>query len=492
MRSRLFGVMLAFTLLVFALLMFIMVFFFDDIYKAVKFNNLNRAMNTLTESIGEVSHRNELARLVDEYAVKYDTCVSLWDGNFKSNGSTCVNGACRLHTYSLIGAAHFYEQAKNNGGEFIQGYGIKQKDDITNEKPPIFDDGNFEITDNVYESIIYARIIRQQGRGEYLLVLNAVITPLNSVKTMLTVIFAIVGVTMLIFAVILSVALSSYMLEPIYGMSMEAKRLAKGNYNVHFDENSYSEISSLAKTLNYAAQELKSVEEIRRELMANVSHDLRTPLTLISGYAEMMRDFPNDDHGDNLQVIIDEAGRMIMLVNDMADVTKYDAGVQKLAATEYDLTTSVKDTVHRISALHKGEYDIEFKQDCDVTVYGDELKLSQVLHNLINNAITHTGADKRVTVAQTVEEKKKKKYVEISVTDSGDGIPRDKVDTIWSRYYKIDKTYKRAHNGSGLGLSIVRSILELHGAEYGVVPKEEMPEGRGCKFWFRMQIVRKK
>ena len=121
----------------------------------------------------------------------------------------------------------------------------------------------------------------------------------------------------------------------------------------------------------------------------------------------------------------------------------------------------------------------------------DELKITQVLYNLINNAVIHTGEGKKVFVSQIITERGKEKFAEIRITDNGKGISRDNVKSIWDRYYKMDRTYKRAHNGSGLGLSIVSSILKLHHMEYGVIPVEEMPENKGCTFWFRVKIVEK-
>lgn len=482
--------MIAFTFIVLLLWVGIQRFLLADIYKAVKMSSLNQALDEITHVLGSDSmSRSELDEIVGNSAIKCDTCISVWDKDLKQSASRCVNNGCRVHSYSLIGAAYYYRKAKSHGGEYIQSYGIStptaNEEDIG--KPP-FSEGEFEDNGGAYTSIMYARITQDKNGNEYLVLLNTVITPLISVRRSLSAIFATVGVIMVLLALVISIALSSYVVEPITKIGEGAKRLAKGNYNVRFDEGSYSEISQLARTLNYAASELSSVERVRRELMANVSHDLRTPLTLISGYAEMMKDFPNDDNRDNLQVIIDEVDHMILLVNDMADVSKYNAGVQKLQLAEIDLTDKIADTASRISVLNYDEYTIVFEQDEHVIMTGDELKLTQVMYNLINNAITHTGDDKRVVITQRIEEESHRKFVRIEVTDSGDGISFEDSQTIWNRYYKMDKTYKRAHNGSGLGLNIVKSILELHHAEYGVISREQMPQGRGCTFWFRIQI----
>lgn len=491
MRWRLFFAMIVFTFVVLLLWVGIQRFLLTDIYKAVKMSSVNQALSEITQILSSPDmSQAELEEIVNDSAIKYDTCISVWDKELKQTASRCVNKGCRVHSYSLVGAAYYYRKAKSNGGAYVQSYGLStptaNEDDVG--KPPFTEDDYTEGDDGVYTSIIYAKITHDKNGDECLVLLNTIITPLISVKKSLSAIFMTVGVIMVLLSLIISIALSSYVIEPITKIGEGAKLLAKGNYNVRFDEDSYSEIAQLAQTLNYAASELSGVERVRRELMANVSHDLRTPLTLISGYAEMMKDFPNDDNRDSLQVIIDEANHMILLVNDMADVSKYNAGVQKLQLAEIDFTAKIADTAARIKTLNYDEYDIVFEPEENVVLTGDELKLTQVLYNLINNAITHTGEDKKVIINQKVEEESHRKYVRIEVTDSGDGISAEDAQTIWNRYYKMDKTYKRAHNGSGLGLNIVKSILELHHAEYGVISRDKMPNACGCTFWFRIQI----
>ena len=248
-----------------------------------------------------------------------------------------------------------------------------------------------------------------------------------------------------------------------------------------FDGTSYKEIAQLSDTLNHTTQELAKAEGLQRELVANVSHDLRTPLTMITAYAEVMRDLPGENTPENVQVVIDEAKRLTSLVNDLLDVSKLQAGVTELDAKEYDLTESIESVLLRYSKfLEQNGYTIDFEYDRHVMVVADEYKIYQVIYNLVNNAINYTGDDKLVVVRQRVLGS----IVRIEVIDTGKGIAPEEINNVWERYYKVDKNHKRAVMGTGLGLSIVKNILKLHNFKYGVNSQLD----KGTTFWFEVKL----
>ena len=280
---------------------------------------------------------------------------------------------------------------------------------------------------------------------------------------------------------IIAFLISKRVSSPIVAINSSAKELAKGNYDTTFKGEGYQEIRELNNTLNYAAKELSKVEGLRRELIANISHDLRTPLTMITGYGEVMRDIPGENTPENVQIIIDEAKRLTTLVNDILDISKFQSGNQVLKIEDFNLTKSIEEILLRYNKLtEQNGYKIIFTHDEDVIIQGDEVKLSQVIYNLINNAITYTGEDKTVTLRQIIEED----WVKIEVIDSGEGIPEEDIPLIWDRYYKVNKTHKRAAIGTGLGLSLVKEILQLHEAEFGV----ESSLGEGSCFYFKLRL----
>ena len=232
----------------------------------------------------------------------------------------------------------------------------------------------------------------------------------------------------------------------------------------------------IAKPLNTAAVELERVETLRRELLANISHDLRTPLALIYGYAEMMSDFPDEITAEQVRVIMDETERLTTLVNDVLDLSRHESDADKPNFTRFDVTASVSATVARVQELLKGQFDIRFCYDKQAFINADETMIVRAFYNLLINAVNHSGESRIIEVTQSCVAGNR---VHISVVDYGEGIDKDDLPFIWDRYYKSGKSHKRAVTGTGLGLSIVKKIVALHGGRYGV----ESAVGEGSRFW---------
>ena len=287
---------------------------------------------------------------------------------------------------------------------------------------------------------------------------------------------------LLVLALVLAVLMSKLITKPIVRINQSARSLAAGRYDTEFSGHGYREIEELSDTLNFAAKELSKNDVLQKELISNVSHDLRTPLTLIKGYSEVMRDIPGENTPENIQVIIDETTRLNDLVSDMLDLSRIQAGARVPEMRAFCLTEMVRSALSRYERLMMQDgYRIEFYADRDVWIYADGVMILQVVYNLINNAINYTGEDKCVKVTQTL----KGDSVLISVSDTGNGIAEDDIPFIWDRYYKVDKVHRRATVGTGLGLSIVKGILELHNATYGVTTTKNT----GSTFWFELRTV---
>lgn len=332
------------------------------------------------------------------------------------------------------------------------------------------------------QSLIYVRMVRSAAGEQFAVMLNTEITPMGAVVNMMNTQYIWVAEALLLGALVLAVLLSRLISRPIVRMNETAKQLAEGHYDVHFSGDGFRETRELADTLNYAAEELSKTDRLQKELIANISHDLRTPLTLITGYSEVMRDIPGENTPENVQVIIDEANRLSELVSSLLDLSRLQAGAGRLDIVRFDLTETVRAAMHRYAKLteHYG-YRIEFYSNGEALVDADRNMILQVLYNLINNAINYIGEDKLVIVTQTRHDG----LVRITVTDHGEGIDPEHLPLIWDRYYKEDKVHRRATVGTGIGLSIVRNVLEAHGAGYGV----DSTPGEGSSFWFELKLA---
>ena len=265
--------------------------------------------------------------------------------------------------------------------------------------------------------------------------------------------------------------------EPIIQTNEAAKELSRSRYTRPSFNGGYREIAELNDTLVRAAEDLGKVEDLQRELIANISHDLRTPLTMIEGYAEAMRDIPEEVTPENMQIIIDETTRLSSMVNEVLDFSRLRTGNLDLEEAPFNLTEQIREIVNRIGRMTAVDgYNVVFDEAEDRLVKGDSKRISQVLYNLLGNALTYTGKDKTVHITQQDVGSR----VRVRISDSGEGIPADELPFIWDRYYRSRENHRRAVIGSGLGLNICRGILEKHDAEFGV----QSEEGKGTTFWF--------
>ena len=346
-------------------------------------------------------------------------------------------------------------------------------------------DTRFSLEDSdTVNSLAYMASTSEASGQEILVILLSELAPLTATVSTLRYQLLIITIIVLIVSIIISLIASKRIARPIENLNHNTGLMATGNYDVTFNGTGYREIEQLSNTLNETAVRLKQADQLTKDLIANVSHDLRTPLTMISGYGELMRDVPGENTPENVQVIIDEAKRLTYLVNNLLDISKLQAGNISLAPTSINAT----DMIVRIASsyqkmLENDSYVFSVDTDDDeLYVYGDTMRLEQVFHNLINNAITHIGDDKTVIIsARKINDK-----VRFDVIDHGDGISPKDIDHIWERYYKVDKEHVMKESGSGLGLSIVKSILELHKARFGV----NSEPGKGADFWFELDCVK--
>lgn len=471
---KVFRALAAFAVVVLLLLWLFQTVFFDRIYEAAK----RRDLENCAESVATSAANGEAGTAALASAKKYACCVNVYEitGNAGTQIATAhVQSSCMIHNLednTLLN--DLYKKAKQEG--FAEKHIVMDFDgsemiaspDRKNTAGP--------------STVIYA-VVSSSDDTDYLVLVDSEVTPLSATTRVLTYQLAVITVIVLIAAVVISAVMSRRLAKPIEKMTKEASLLATGNYDVNFDGGTFREARELGDTLNYAAGELSKLDSMQKELIANISHDLRTPLTMIRGYSEVMRDIPGEMNEENIQVVIDETTRLSDLVSDLLDLSRLTDEGQPLKIERFSLTETVREALERYSHLtEKDGYKIEFIPCGDVTVAADRQKILQVVYNLVNNAINYTGDDKLVRVTEEVNGDK----VKISVTDTGEGIPEDQLPKIWERYYKVGGFHNRGKVGTGLGLSIVKGVLKKHGAAFGVTSRT----GEGSTFWFELDIAK--
>lgn len=285
-------------------------------------------------------------------------------------------------------------------------------------------------------------------------------------------------------AIVLSFVASGFVAvlvtKPVNEVTERAKQLARGDYSLDFKEHYFCrEINELSEALDYARVEISKADKMQQELIANVSHDFKTPLTMIKAYASMIREISGDDkekRDAHAKIIIDESDRLTALVSDVLDISKIRAGVADDERTVFNLSEEVYRVAGRFDYLKEtAGYEIETEAEDDLYISANRTRIEQVLYNLIGNAVNYTGEDKKVKVKLYLKEGNSR----FEVTDTGKGIKQEEIPTIWNRYYRSGDAHKRPVKGTGLGLSIVKGILEAHGYPFGVMSEE----GKGSTFW---------
>jgi signal transduction histidine kinase len=287
----------------------------------------------------------------------------------------------------------------------------------------------------------------------------------------------IVTVLLLFLAVILAVYLSRRLSRPIRAVTAAAHELAKGNLAISLPVTSRDEIGRLTSALNELSVELQKTDQLRKELIANVSHELRAPLAVIRGYAETVRDVTwpdNTKRQEQLTLISEEATRLTGVVRDILDYSRLQAGVEKIRQTAFPLRPLLEQVMGRYEQAAQMAGLHLLLQSPDITVVFDEARLVQVLHNLVNNAIDHAAPDTDITLIAQEQQGR----CRIIVRNEGETIAPDELGRIWERFHRADHAGNRPL-GSGLGLAIVRSILEQHRVSFGVSSDQGVTD-----FWF--------
>ncbi len=466
-RWKVFLYVASFALGIFLLLWLFQTVFLGWFYENTRTNQMVSTADSLTLNI---DNEENLVAMMASASQNYDVCTRVIFGLGDDLQSDLQNG-CAVTRLTTQETLNILNNTISNDGTYLQ----RKNETLTINT--IFGQLN-HINDDNYD-LIYSKIAYTQENEAALILVSARMTPVNAtIMTIRNQLFYI-AIILFIMSIILTFVITSRIAKPLEKMSKSAIALSYGNYDVEFEGSEYREVKELSESLNYAAKKLNEVDQHRRDLIANVSHDLRTPLTMISGYGEMMRDIPGENNSDNAQVIIDESKRLSTLVNDLLDLNKLQEHKLNLNITRFN----IHEMLEEICALYQqsileDDLVLEYANKEEIFVEADSLRIRQVINNFINNAV-HYGKEGKLIIVRLVNLDNK---VRIEIQDFGRGIAQEQVAMIWDRYYKIDKSHERSLVGSGIGLSIVKEILNLHQVSFGVHSKLD----EGSLFYFEL------
>lgn len=455
LRIQIVLIIVIFMVSVLGLIYFFQTTLLDDFYKNNKIVSMEETAHTISNNLKD----DDLRTVLNNATISNEVCVRIISDSINVVGYN-DNNACalgQLNERQVINIA-------------------KEVSDNNNQK--LFNNYRFEMyPGNSVDIYIYGEITNINDE-DVLVLVSSNIVPLGVTLKTISDQYRIIALIVVAATLILAFILSRYIVNPIKEIEDEAKDLPLGEYETNKIKVSNLEMESLNNTLGKANEQIKKADKAKKELIGNVSHDLRTPLTMIVGYGEMIRDLPEENNEENINVIIDEAKRLSTLVDDLLDLSKVESGKINLDLKEVSINELLEAVYKQYDNYCKTQgVNFELKTIEDKMVKVDEHRIKQVLYNFINNALNYNNKeDKHIILGS---ESHKDKY-RIYVYDNGLGINEKDLKHIWDRYYKVDKEHKRVHLGSGIGLSLSRDLLIAHNLEYGV----ESKEGEYSKFYF--------
>ena len=423
---------------------------FDFFYERNQFNNISNIVNDIKNNINDV----KTPGFLENTAYEGDICIRYVSGEEQVDYNAKKIG-CVLKDDGFVHEV-IEELKKNKDLEYVRVSG--------------------------HDKVRYILYLINVDDNSYI-VLNTNLENLDTATNILKKQLVLILVVLVFVGASISFIISRQITKPIIKLINSAAELKKGNYDVKFEKSDVAELNELADILTVAASEMKNTDELRRDLISNVSHDLKTPLTMIKAYAEKVRDLSYKDdvkRSQDLNVIISESDRLNGLVNDLLDLSKLESNRFDLNISKYDLVDQINEVLRRYELLSEQEgYKFKVTLPSDsIIINGDRARLDQVFYNLINNAIEHVGKDKTVYI----DVKSRTGYHSVCIMNTGEPIPKEEIPLVWNKYYTKKKNYKRNTVGTGIGLAIVKNVLVKHNYEYGVISGD----GKYTKFYFKI------
>lgn len=332
-------------------------------------------------------------------------------------------------------------------------------------------------------------------------------SPLESIRSAVTIFNRFIGVVggcVILVSVLLAWYFSKRITEPIMELATLSQKMADLDFDAKYTSGGSNEIGVLGENFNRMSERLEQTisnlkeanyklqkdieqkekrENMRSEFLGNVSHELKTPIALIQGYAEGLKEGVNDDPESRefyCEVIMDEAGKMNRMVKNLLALNQLEFGEDDVQFERFDITSLISGVLQSLDILiEQKEAQVIFRHKNPVYVWADEFKVEQVVRNYVNNALNHVDGEKVIEIKIT----KENDMAKITVFNTGTPIPEEDLPHIWEKFYKVDKARTREYGGNGIGLSIVKAIMDSFGKGYGAINHTN-----GVEFWFELDM----
>ncbi len=440
----------------------------------------------LLEPFYKETLHNDIIKLTDQIEEIFFSGEKKDEINSQLNDATIQNDACILIYNTKTTAATAYDALGESGCAIFSGGEVNPEfiDEMdTTDHDTIYQVGNFLELSTQQVMVYGKKYISADDGTTYYIMANYALQSMNAVVRTTQLQLGYITLIILALSIVISILFSRFLSAPITGMTKEAQKMSYGNYNVHFNTSGFNEIDELAATLTSAAGSMNKLDETSHEMIANVSHDIKTPLTMIRAYAEMIRDISGGNkkkRNEHLAIIIQETEHLDKLTSNMLELSKLKAQQLPLEVSSFDINGEIDKVISGFRSLtDKGGISIIKECEPELVAVGDKSKISEVFYNFISNALKHVGDDKQIIIRAY---QKSNEFIRIEVEDHGCGICKEDLPYVWDRYYKSDRQYQRAQQGTGLGLAICKAIFEEHKCPFGV----ESTIGKGSTFYFEI------
>ena len=452
--------LLIFGLGMISLLVVFQMFLLEPMYESNKI----RFVKEISDSVLKYMKTDELDDVIESQQVRTDACIAVYRPSYGSYEEARFSNCMQNRLIAVEILENTANASKSSDGTYLY---VGEREAKGSGR-------------NKLKVVVYTRIVEEE-QGNTVIMVNSSISPIDAAVKTLQSQLLYFGAIVVLGVILLTYLMSRRIAEPLMHINESAKKLSEGEYENNPSTNRYLEAQELNETLSRAAVDIQKADKAKRDLIANVSHDLRTPLTMITGYGEMMLDLPEEKTDENVQVIIDESKRLNSLVNDLLDLSRLQEGKITLSPESFDLASLIRSEMRKYDVYRfKDGFRIEEDICESAEVNGDQKRLAQVFNNFMTNAINYSGEAKHIIVRTETADGR----VKVSVQDHGTGIAEEDLKYIWDRYYKVDREHVRVSSGSGIGLAIAKEIMDLHHCEYGV----NSQVGEGSTFWFSLPL----